>query len=317
MDTNKTISTPLVTVVMPVYNTDAYLMASVKSILSQTLKEIEVIIINDGSTDESPAILEALAKEDERITLIHQENRGQSAGRNVGIGHSSAPYIYFMDSDDLLEPDALRRCYERCTAENLDFVTFDAEPFADCKRFVLPMKYDRSKCLTETEVYSGDDAMSMQLEKQCFTPSPCLYMVRREFLNEHNVRFHEGIIHEDELFTPLIYLNAKRMGYIQEKFYHRRFRCNSTMTNKFSWRNVNGYLTVSAELEAIRPTLNEKCNQILDCFLSKMLNVVVWKASPLPLCSRTKLLQICIANGYTRYISKRSLAIMMFKKYAM
>jgi glycosyltransferase involved in cell wall biosynthesis len=312
---NKKNKAPLVSVIIPVYNTAAYVEATVRSIFAQTLTDIEIIIINDGSTDESPQILERLAAEDSRVRLIHQKNRGLSAVRNTGIVNSTAPYLYFMDSDDLLMADTLERCYKRCCEQQLDFVTFDAEPFADDPKVIMSMKYDRSECLAECEIYNGADALEKQLVEWCFTPSACLYLVSREFIDSYALRFYEGIIHEDELFTPVLYLKASRMGYIPEKFFKRRFRSSSIMTSNISWRNINGYITVAAGLESVRKEMDEHRNSIIDRFLSKMLNAVMWKAYALPFNERWRLLRIALARHYTRYVSTRSLLTMMVKKF--
>ena len=93
---------PKVSVIIPVYNTEKYVRQAVESIRQQTLKDIEIIIVNDGSTDGSMTILEELAAQDERIKLFSQENQGLSVTRNVGLSHSTGEYVYFMDSDDLL-----------------------------------------------------------------------------------------------------------------------------------------------------------------------------------------------------------------------
>ena len=122
---------PKVSVIIPVYNTEKYVRQAVESILLQTLKDIEIIIVNDGSTDGSMTILEELAAQDERVKLFSQENQGLSVTRNVGLSHSTGEYVYFMDSDDLLVSDTLLKCYVKCKEENLDFVFFDAESFND------------------------------------------------------------------------------------------------------------------------------------------------------------------------------------------
>ena len=96
---------PKVSVIIPVYNTEKYVRQAVVSICRQTLKDLEIIIVNDGSTDGSMTILEELAAQDERIKLFSQENQGQSTARNRGLHHAIGEYIYFMDSDDLLESD--------------------------------------------------------------------------------------------------------------------------------------------------------------------------------------------------------------------
>ena len=97
--------------------------------MGQTLRDIELIVVNDGSTDGSLSVLERIATGDDRIRLYTQPNKGLSQTRNAGIARARGEFIYFMDSDDLLEPDALERCYERCQSDRLDFVFFDAESF--------------------------------------------------------------------------------------------------------------------------------------------------------------------------------------------
>ena len=103
-----------VSVVIPVYNTEKYVREAIESIIHQSLKELEIIIINDGSTDGSPEILKEISNTDHRIQVYTQTNQGQSTARNFGISHARGKYIYFMDSDDLLEEDALEACYLKC-----------------------------------------------------------------------------------------------------------------------------------------------------------------------------------------------------------
>ena len=105
---------PKVSVIIPVYNTAPYLHEALESITMQTLKELEIIIVNDGSTDGSGEIIREAARKDERIKVYEQENQGQSIARNVGLDHAIGEYIYFMDSDDLLELNALKICYYYC-----------------------------------------------------------------------------------------------------------------------------------------------------------------------------------------------------------
>ena len=113
---------PKVSVIIPVYNTEKYVRQAVESILLQTLKDIEIIIVNDGSTDGSMTILEELAAQDERIKLFSQENQGLSVTRNVGLSHSTGEYVYFMDSDDLLTGDAVAKLYDVMNHIGSEFV---------------------------------------------------------------------------------------------------------------------------------------------------------------------------------------------------
>ena len=136
---------PKVSVVIPVYNTEAYVEQTLRSIMGQTLRDIELIVINDGSTDGSLSVLERIATGDDRIRLYTQPNKGLSETRNAGIDRARGEFIYFMDSDDLLEPDALERCYERCQSDRLDFVFFDAESFGAAASDAAWFDYRRAK----------------------------------------------------------------------------------------------------------------------------------------------------------------------------
>ena len=154
---------PRVSIIVPVYNAAPYLNQCVSSLTNQTLQEIEIILINDGSTDGSITILEELAAQDERIKLFSQENQGLSVTRNVGLSHSTGEYVYFMDSDDLLVSDTLLKCYVKCKEENLDFVFFDAESFND--EGTLPegvFDYKRTDKL-EDKVYNGAEIFKIEL----------------------------------------------------------------------------------------------------------------------------------------------------------
>ena len=116
-----------VSVIIPVYNTELYVRQTIQSILGQTLHDIEIITVDDGSTDNSLSILSELAEQDHRIKIFAHKNQGVSVARNIGLEQASGEFIYFMDSDDLLEKDTLEICYQKCLDEQLDFVFFDAE----------------------------------------------------------------------------------------------------------------------------------------------------------------------------------------------
>ena len=112
---------PKVSVIVPVYNTGEYVEIAINSIIGQTLRDIEILVINDGSTDKSPEIINKLSLQDNRIKVFSQDNQGLSCSRNAGILQAEGEYLYFMDSDDYLEPDALERCYDKCQNYDLDF----------------------------------------------------------------------------------------------------------------------------------------------------------------------------------------------------
>ena len=122
---------PKVSVVIPVYNSAKYLKECLNSIFVQTLEDWEVIAVNDGSSDESPTILDAYAKRDSRFQVVHKENGGVSAARNDGLSVARGEYVFFMDSDDILDKDAFQNLYGIAVAENADIVMGDHWAFQE------------------------------------------------------------------------------------------------------------------------------------------------------------------------------------------
>lgn len=108
-----------VSVIIPVYNTATYLHSALDSICNQTIKDLEIILINDGSTDNSQSIIEEYARKDNRIKYLTQPNQRQGVARNNGLQLATGQYVYFMDSDDILDIDTLRQCYEICEKKSL------------------------------------------------------------------------------------------------------------------------------------------------------------------------------------------------------
>ena len=302
---------PKVSVIIPVYNTEKYVRQAVESIRRQTLKDIEIIIVNDGSTDGSMTILEELAAQDERIKLFSQENQGQSIARNFALQKVGGKYLYFMDSDDYLENDALELCFEKAESNNLDFVLFDAEILNPQDTTAIDITYQRTQIMDEESIYTGNELLNLFIRKYIFTPSPCLSFINIAFLRQKNLSFYPGIIHEDQLFTCKLYLNANKVMCIAKPFFKRRFRSDSTMTNRFAWKNMRGYLTVTAELLQYA-SKHPEYKKLIDLFLSQMLDASVWQAHVLPLKEKIKLLPR-IAKHH-QYIRLRTWLVLMLKK---
>lgn len=296
-----------VSVIIPVYNTEQYIRQTLLSACNQTLQEIEILCINDGSTDKSEEIIQDIAKDDTRIRIIKELNSGLSVARNTGIINARGKYIYFLDSDDLIEPNTLELCYNLCEKGIYDFATFDSDVYnPDQISLGNSLKYDRSRCLLPNIIYRGMDGLNLQLAKMCYTPSVPLLFIRSSFLLENKLGFRTGIIHEDQIFTTLLYLRAKKMAYIPTKLFHRRVRSNSIMTTSFSWKNVTSYLIVADELIKSKSTFNKEAETTIDILLSQMLNSIFrWEAYKLPRDERLSLTIICLRR-YMKYIKYSS-----------
>ena len=229
-------SIPLVSIIVPIYNVEQYLVECLDSLVNQTLRDIEIICVNDGSPDRCADIVRDYMLRDERILLIEQENKGLSGARNAGLKLAKGEYVYFMDSDDWLEHDAMEMCYQAATRDNVDVVLFDALSFVDgvenCSEG-MQNDYDRSKRL---QSYANQAMPAKQLFKQmvqsgAMRPPVWLNFIRLDLLVKNDLNFEEGLIHEDELFTPQLYALASTMMYIPCIFFHRRVRPGSIMTS--------------------------------------------------------------------------------------
>ena len=296
---------PKVSVIIPVYNTAPYLYESIGSIMDQTLKDIEILVINDGSTDDSAEIIQELAVKDHRIQVFEQENQGQSVARNVGLKYASGEYIYFMDSDDLLTLDALEILYSRCFSKQSDVLFFDGDILYEDGQQPLCWDYHRTERYDETIVYQGTALVDDMLDSSTFRAAPWLYMVSREFLIRQHLLFYPGIIHEDELFTMLLSLQAHRICCLKKTLVQHRIRANSTMTKKYSIWNVFCYLKVMDELFAYSRT-HLSVLPLIKKYATYTLSGVFETAFQLPFIDKCKIHLRCLNSGYLRYVPFKS-----------
>ncbi|MEG2613932.1 MAG: glycosyltransferase [Alistipes sp.] len=304
-------NTPKVSVVIPVYNTAAYVEKAVRSIMTQTLREIEIWIVDDGSTDESAALVARLAQEDPRIHIYTQTNAGLSMARNAGIARATGRYLYFMDSDDLLEADALEMCYEKCEEQQLDMVFFDADTFGADVTTCPWFDYHRSAAF-EDWIYTGREVLATMLDRQKYIASACLYFLRRELLQELKLSFYPGIFHEDELFTTQLLLDVQRVGRIDRAFFKRRLRPDSIMGSRFSERNMTGYLKVFEQLRLFVATRDRTVRHLVERYLRYTINPVLRNGWALPW--RFRLHTACaVVRRYVCYVKPSALAMLLIK----
>lgn len=210
-----------VSVIVPVYNVEQYLERCVDSILAQTYADIELVLVDDGSTDQSPSICDEYARIDERVVVVHQNNGGLSAARNTGLRKACGKYILFVDSDDYILPDACRSLMKIAEESGSDIVTGEARKF-ECGASTHMSNYDLgSGCC------SGPEYLKLQLEHGVYRASACINLYRREFLLNHCLFFYPGIFHEDEEWTPRVFIKARSVRSAGIVFYHYMIRPNS------------------------------------------------------------------------------------------
>lgn len=220
---------PLVSVIIPAFNVESYIQQCIKSIQDQTVKEIEIIAVDDGSTDATGDILDALAQRDKKITVIHQENNGVSIARNKGLDVAAGEYVVFVDGDDFLARDFLEYMLGLAKSSNSDF----------CLSLNCFTKHGEAQIAQDkTEQIDNKEATALLLSPRikvgCWNK-----IYRREFLNENNIRFSPELHYGEGLhFITTVSQRANHVTIGRRKvYYYRRNNIYST-TTKFNIDNI-------------------------------------------------------------------------------
>ncbi|MGB6179416.1 glycosyltransferase family 2 protein, partial [Carnobacterium sp.] len=201
---------PLVSVIVPVYNVEDYIEECLESIINQQYQHLEIIIVEDGSTDQSRQKIQNYLSDD-RIIFIEQKNKGLSGARNTGMSKASGKFILFVDSDDYIDINLLSDTVSLMEEKHLDLIRFNGMAFTDGMEKTINQKYyDFSHRLVENHIYKED---SFKANSRTFVSPVYLYLTRRSVLTENKLFFREDIIHEDELFTPQVFVHIKTMIY--------------------------------------------------------------------------------------------------------
>ena len=198
---------PEVSVIIPVYNTADYLRECVDSVISQTYKDLEILLIDDGSTDASPAICDEYAKKDNRVVVIHQKNGGRSVARNTGLDNAKGTYLLFVDSDDYITGNAVEKLVNAQKEKNADMVIFNF--FGKLHK---PFEWGEEVC-------SGHKAIDRIFRHIAYI-SPCTRFCHRKIYN--GIRFPRGLNFEDTYKSADIILAAERIYNLDETLYFYR-----------------------------------------------------------------------------------------------
>ena len=296
-----------VSIILPVFNVGPYLEEALQSLLGQTLTDIEVIAVNDGSTDNSEEILHRYAASDSRLRYFSQANSGQSAARNRALQYAQGEYVYFMDSDDVVDTTALQTCYDYACETKADFVFFDGEQLLEEGASPVAWNYHRTHLVEERKHYDGAELLNLMLDTRKHSCVVWLLFIRRDYLQHINLSFYNGIIHEDELFTALLTLQSRDICALQRSFVRHRIRRASTMGIRYSRRNVDCYLTVVDELLRFADTpLTRK-------FARYTLSKVFYTAHLIPAKEKPAVFWRAFRSGYLRFIGLKSALVFWLK----
>ena len=232
-------SNPMVSVVVPVYNTEKYLDETLESILKQTLKDIEIICVDDGSTDKSLEILEKYAKDDERIKILKQENKGAGIARNLGMSIATGYYITFLDSDDIYELNMLEKLYCKAILENLDIVVCRVDLYDEKDKEIKDAQWTiHDNLMPEKRPFKSVDVEKNFFMTFVFWPWDKLY--KKEYIDNLDIKFSDFRTTNDLFFVAAAILKADKINFIDDILVHH--------TKRYKEENDKESLSVSREL---------------------------------------------------------------------
>ncbi len=220
---------PKFSIIIAVYNVENYLSQCLDSVVNQTLLDIEIICVNDGTKDHSRSVLEQYQKRDDRIQIVDKANGGLSSARNAGLRVAIGDYVVFLDSDDYLECGACERLYYEILEHRPDVIVFGTHIFP---YYPWPDPWLINNLTTRTRAYN-DGGMESLLRENGATPFVWRDCFKREFLSENNILFDEKIrFAEDLIFQFMAFPLARQVIFISDKLYHYRWnRAGSLMNN--------------------------------------------------------------------------------------
>ena len=234
--------------IIPLYNAENYISRSLDSVLKQTLLEFEVIVIDDGSKDTSPSIVEKYSQLDHRIHLLSQENQGVSITRNNGIKIAKGEYIFFLDADDTIVEDAFLSSYNKAVADSSDILVFNYKKIYGNRESI------KHKKLKEELVYSN-----LKHKKKILSTgvTPWCKLYSREFLINNNIFFYPNIYYEDIPFFWQSVLLSKRISFLNKNIYKYYQNADSIMNSDYTYRKIED---IMKSMLLVRETLLE-CNE--------------------------------------------------------
>ncbi len=208
---------PFLSIIVPVYNVEKYLLDCLSSISKQSFLDFEVICVDDGSTDGSSLILEKWTYKDPRFIIIQQRNKGLSGARNTGLKYAKGKYVTFLDSDDLIVSTMYEKLIQIIKEENLDLIGCCFQEYPRGKR--SSFSFETNRTLSPCELLNTNKHLQSSNDL-CFV---WRYIVKRDLLLENEIAFNERVlIGEDMIFMTDVFMNAKRIRFIDEPFYYYR-----------------------------------------------------------------------------------------------
>ena len=222
---------PLISVIVPIFNVKEYLKKCVDSILAQSYKNTEIILVDDGSTDKSGEIADVYERKNKKIKTIHKQHGGLSSARNAGIEAASGEWIAFVDSDDYIDECFLERLYSLTQKNNADIATCSFEAFTDDNSIL------KKSPVWPTEVMTGEKAIICSFKNK-LPAYICLSLFSAKLFANSNMRFPEGKEFEDIAIRVRLLSQAKKVAFTNEKLYYYLMRGDAITGKEFSKKTL-------------------------------------------------------------------------------
>ena len=241
-------SEPKISIIIPVYNVEKYLRECLDSCINQTLEDIEIICVDDYSTDNSYKILEEYQQKDSRIKIFRQEkNNKQGAARNRGLEIATGEYVWFVDSDDYIDTNACQILYDAIKEFDVDMLCFSALKFVDTN--------DGREFIYDEYCHQGVQINKIYYPKTnwkdiCFSNlnvSACMYLTKKNAIEK--LQFREGVWHEDTDFTPILLASVDSFCYTPYTAYFYRINQNSIMQTTMSQKRSEDLIKILESLD--------------------------------------------------------------------
>lgn len=240
-----------VSVIVPVFNVERYLADCLESLVNQSIQDIEIICVNDGSTDTSLDIVMRYARNNPNFVVVNQFNCGLSVARNSGLKFATGTYVHFLDSDDFMDLSAYEKLLDKAETHDLDVLFFDAESHYEdeaLRREFPWYEHGYDSKAAGDNIYDGETYFINAILESDFRISACMYLVRRQFLDENQIRFLAGLVHEDNYFTYVCALLSRKTSHLSAPFYGRRVVRGSLTIRDKKFRHAYGYFKSYLEL---------------------------------------------------------------------
>lgn len=231
---------PKISIIVPVYNCEKYISNCINSILEQSFKDFELILVDDGSSDRSFEICESFAKKDNRVRAIHQPNSGVSRARNRGLDEAKGEYIGFVDGDDCVDKEMYKRLYKNLADNNADISICGIVNYF-LKKNGITEKVRQSQ-VDGFWIFSGEQALKEALQSRLYSVNPVNKLFKKKLFDK--LRYPEGKISEDAFLIPVVISKAGKVVYDSKPMYYYLRRENSITTSNFSdrdWDVVEAY----------------------------------------------------------------------------